>query len=166
MYGAYKRSWPTLLVFFFNLGSRRALNEGLSATILSEHCPLFIPVSPPTKPPYHLSYPLSSHFHTSSLLAAALDTATTPVRLAGVCMCVCVCVCVCVCLCHSCSSCYRVCVCVCVCVGVCMCVYVRVCVRTCVCVCVCACVCLCVEGGCCRKCYHCHFCLRLHWTLP
>uniref|UniRef100_A0A7S3QR85 Misato Segment II tubulin-like domain-containing protein n=1 Tax=Dunaliella tertiolecta TaxID=3047 RepID=A0A7S3QR85_DUNTE len=62
---------------------RRGLNEGLAATLLAEHCQLYVPAAPPLHPPSHLAFPPSSYFHTSALLAAALDTATMPIRTVG-----------------------------------------------------------------------------------
>ncbi|KAF5828118.1 Misato segment II tubulin-like domain-containing protein [Dunaliella salina] len=62
---------------------RRGLNEGMAATLLAEHCQLYVPAAPPLHPPSHLVFPPSSCFHTSALLAAALDTAIMPVRTAG-----------------------------------------------------------------------------------
>jgi len=64
---------------------RRGLNEALAATSLAELCQLYTPIAPPVHPPAHVAYPPSSYFHTSALLAAAIDTATMPIRTLGTC---------------------------------------------------------------------------------
>ena len=65
------------------LAFRGFLSEGLALSQLSEHSHLYIPSTPPLHPPPHLLYPPASSFHSSSLLAAALDSSTLPLRLIG-----------------------------------------------------------------------------------
>ncbi|KXZ55147.1 hypothetical protein GPECTOR_3g297 [Gonium pectorale] len=64
---------------------RDELSEGLSLARLAEHAALYVPLATPYNPSALpcLSYDPALPFHTSAILAAALDSALLPARLTG-----------------------------------------------------------------------------------
>lgn len=64
---------------------RAELSEGLATARMAELASLYVPLAAPADPatlPY-LSYNPAVPYHTSAILATAIDTALLPVRLTG-----------------------------------------------------------------------------------
>lgn len=62
---------------------RGACNEALATALIPDLCSLYVPISAPPRPSSlpHLQYRPSNLFHTSAIVACAIDCITTPFRL-------------------------------------------------------------------------------------